>query len=94
MRDVSGRPVPVNGRTVHVEESGRGQDWVVFEAGGGCGRTCWDPVLPLLTDEARLVAYDRAERFRERVTALGSTAPPGGRVRVTGPWAPYSFAEP
>lgn len=62
MRDVSGRPVPVNGRTVHVEESGRGQDWVVFEAGGGCGRTCWDPVLPLLTDEARLVAYDRAGR--------------------------------
>lgn len=62
MRDVSGRPVPVNGRTVHVEESGQGRDWVVFEAGGGCGRTCWDPVLPLLADMARLVAYDRAGR--------------------------------
>jgi pimeloyl-ACP methyl ester carboxylesterase len=52
----------VNGRTVYVEESGQEQDWVVFEAGGGCGRTCWDPVLPPLADKARLVAYDRAGR--------------------------------
>lgn len=50
----------VNGRTVFVEESGQGADWVVFEAGSGQGRTCWDPVLPLLADRARLVAYDRA----------------------------------
>jgi pimeloyl-ACP methyl ester carboxylesterase len=35
---------------------------VVFEAGGGCGRTCWDPVLPPLAEKARLVAYDRAGR--------------------------------
>ncbi|WP_431931656.1 alpha/beta fold hydrolase [Nonomuraea jabiensis] len=62
MRNVPGRAVPVNGRHVYVEESGQGQDWVVFEAGGGCGRTCWDPVLPLLASEARLVAYDRAGR--------------------------------
>src|SRR5215467_1898276 len=60
MRETSGRKVPVNGRDVYVEESGRGQDWVVFEAGQGCGRTCWDPVLSLLADKARLVAYDRA----------------------------------
>jgi pimeloyl-ACP methyl ester carboxylesterase len=62
MRDVPGRRVPVNGRTVYVEESGQGQDWVVFEAGGGCGRTFWDPVLPLMADKARLVVYDRAGR--------------------------------
>lgn len=62
MRKVSGQQVPVNGRTVYVEESGQGQDWVVFEAGAGCGRTCWDPVLPPLADKARLVAYDRAGR--------------------------------
>ncbi|MFD1539593.1 alpha/beta fold hydrolase [Nonomuraea guangzhouensis] len=62
MREIPGRTVPVNGRHVYVEESGQGQDWVVFEAGGGCGRTCWDPVPPLLTDQARLVAYDRAGR--------------------------------
>ncbi|MEV1243594.1 alpha/beta hydrolase [Nonomuraea sp. NPDC049750] len=62
MRDAPGQLVPVNGRTVHVEESGQGQDWVVFEAGSGCGRTFWDPVLPPLTDKARLVAYDRAGR--------------------------------
>jgi pimeloyl-ACP methyl ester carboxylesterase len=52
----------VNGRTVYVEESGLGQHQVVFEAGGGCGRTCWDPVLPFLSGSARLVAYDRAGR--------------------------------
>jgi pimeloyl-ACP methyl ester carboxylesterase len=62
MRAMSGRKVPVNGREVYVEESGQGRDWVVFEAGGGCGRTCWDPVLPMLADKARLVAYDRAGR--------------------------------
>jgi pimeloyl-ACP methyl ester carboxylesterase len=64
MRDVPGRQVPVNGRTVYAEESGQGQHQVVFEAGGGCGRTCWDPVLPFLAGSARLVAYDRAGRAR------------------------------
>jgi pimeloyl-ACP methyl ester carboxylesterase len=64
MRDVPGRQVPVNGRAVYAEESGQGNDQVVFEAGGGCGRTCWDPVLPFLADSARLVAYDRAGRAR------------------------------
>jgi pimeloyl-ACP methyl ester carboxylesterase len=42
------------------QEFGQGPDVVVFEAGQGCGRTCWDPVVPLLADRARLVAYDRA----------------------------------
>ncbi|MGI8333735.1 alpha/beta fold hydrolase [Actinomadura scrupuli] len=60
MRETPGRRVPVNGRHVYVEESGHGPDRVVFEAGAGCGRTCWDPVLPLLADRAQLVAYDRA----------------------------------
>ncbi|MEV4555415.1 alpha/beta hydrolase [Kitasatospora sp. NPDC049285] len=50
----------MNGHSVHVEESGRGTDWVVFEAGAGLGRTSWDLVLPRLADRARLVAYDRA----------------------------------
>jgi pimeloyl-ACP methyl ester carboxylesterase len=62
MRDIPGQAVSVNGRSVYVEETGAGQDWVVFEAGMSCGRTCWDPVLPLLADRARLVAYDRAGR--------------------------------
>lgn len=61
-RTIPGRAVVVNGRTVYVEESGAGDDWVVFEAGGGCGRTCWDPVVALLHDQARLVTYDRAGR--------------------------------
>ncbi len=60
MRQAAGRGVPVNGRSVYVEELGTGPDWVVFEAGQGLGRTCWDRVLPLLADRARLVAYDRA----------------------------------
>jgi pimeloyl-ACP methyl ester carboxylesterase len=62
MRDVPGRQVPVNDKTVYVEESGHGQHQVVFEADGGSGRTCWDPVLPFLAGSARLVAYDRAGR--------------------------------
>ncbi|RSD09167.1 alpha/beta fold hydrolase [Amycolatopsis eburnea] len=62
MRTAHGRQVPTAGRTVYVEESGRGPDWVVFEAGGGCGRTCWDPVLPELAGTARSVTYDRAGR--------------------------------
>jgi pimeloyl-ACP methyl ester carboxylesterase len=62
MRDVPGRTVSVNGRSVYVEKTGAGQDCVVFEAGMSCGRTCWDPVLPLLADRARLVTYDRAGR--------------------------------
>jgi pimeloyl-ACP methyl ester carboxylesterase len=69
MREVPGRLVPVNGRTVYVEQSGQGDDWVVFEAGAGAGRTCWDPVLPLLADSTRLVTYDRAGRARtEKIT--------------------------
>ncbi|MDR2998833.1 MAG: alpha/beta hydrolase [Microbacterium sp.] len=64
MRDIQGRLVSVNGRTVYVEESGTGEDLVVFEAGTGAGRTYWDAVLPLLDDSARLLAYDRAGRAR------------------------------
>lgn len=69
MRDVPGRRVAVNGRSVYVEESGLGDDWVVFESGAGAGRTCWDPVLPLLTDTAHLVTYDRAGRPRTEPVA-------------------------
>src|SRR5579871_2712589 len=60
MRQATGRKVAVNGRSVYAEESGHGTALVVFEAGSGLGRTCWDPVVPLLADRARLVAYDRA----------------------------------
>ncbi len=60
MRQASGRKIAVDGRSVYVEESGSGPARVVFEAGQGCGRTCWDTVLPLLADDAHLVAYDRA----------------------------------
>jgi pimeloyl-ACP methyl ester carboxylesterase len=96
MRDVPGRLVPVNGRTVYVEESGRGDDWVVFESGAGAGRTCWDPVLPFLTESARLVAYDRAGRARtgpfsgqlgiddlaDDLVAMTEAVVPGGFVLV------------
>jgi pimeloyl-ACP methyl ester carboxylesterase len=62
VREIPGHRQPVNGRAVHVEETGHGPVGVVFEAGGGCGRTCWDPVLPHLAGAARLVTYDRAGR--------------------------------
>ncbi|NUP32351.1 MAG: alpha/beta hydrolase [Streptomycetaceae bacterium] len=66
MRDVPGQQLSVNGRTVYVEQSGPADaGWaVVFEAGAGCGRTFWDPVLPLLGGAARLITYDRAGRVR------------------------------
>ncbi|MFI9365961.1 alpha/beta fold hydrolase [Kitasatospora sp. NPDC053057] len=70
MRQASGRAVQVNGRSVYVEESGNGPDWVLFEAGQGLGRTCWDAVLPLLADRAHLVAYDRAGFGRSGRTAV------------------------
>lgn len=70
MRQAVGQTMWVNGRSIYVEESGRGPDWVVFEAGGGLGRTCWDPVLPLLADQGRLVAYDRAGFGRSGRTAV------------------------
>jgi pimeloyl-ACP methyl ester carboxylesterase len=73
MREATGRTVPVNGREVYVEESGSGTDWVVFESGQGCGRTCWDPVVALLADSARLVAYDRAGSGRSPRTATMSS---------------------
>ena len=60
MRQATGQAVTVNGRSLYAERSGQGPDWVVFEAGSGQGRTAWDPVLPHLTDRARLVTYDRA----------------------------------
>jgi pimeloyl-ACP methyl ester carboxylesterase len=69
VRRTPGRKISVNGRDVYVEESGTGRDWVVFEAGSGCGRTCWDPVLPLLDERARLVAYDRAGSGRSGRTS-------------------------
>jgi pimeloyl-ACP methyl ester carboxylesterase len=69
MRDTPGQLLAVNGRSVYVEQSGHGQDRVVFEAGGGCGRTCWDTVLPPLVGTAQLVAYDRAGRARSGRTS-------------------------
>ncbi|MEV7358481.1 alpha/beta hydrolase [Kitasatospora sp. NPDC091276] len=60
MRQTNGRAITVNGRSLYVEESGHGTDVVLFESGQGLGRVSWDPVLPLLADRARLVAYDRA----------------------------------
>jgi len=41
MRNIPGRTVSVNGRSVYVEETGAGQDWVVFEA----GMSCWPHLL-------------------------------------------------
>ncbi|MEV6566489.1 alpha/beta fold hydrolase [Streptomyces kronopolitis] len=73
MRQMTGRAVSVNGRSVHAEESGRGTDRVVFEAGQGLGRTCWDAVLPLLADRARLLTYDRAGCGRSPRTARQPT---------------------
>lgn len=64
MRDVPGRRLTVHGSEIYLEESGFCDTYVVFESGNGSGRTMWDPVVPLLADIARTVAYDRAGRGR------------------------------
>src|SRR3984957_6850064 len=64
MRDVPGRRLTACGHQLYVEESGSGDTYAVFESGNGAGRTLWDPVVPLLSDVARTVAYDRAGRGR------------------------------
>ncbi|MFI7669493.1 alpha/beta fold hydrolase [Nocardia sp. NPDC049526] len=71
MRDVPGRRMMVNGTEIYFEESGTGDTWVVFESGGGAGRTLWDRVVPLLGEIAHTVVYDRAGRGRS-----GSAAEP------------------
>jgi pimeloyl-ACP methyl ester carboxylesterase len=64
MRDVPGRALTVRGSEIYLEESGSGDTCAVFESGCGAGRTLWDPVIPLVRDVARAVAYDRAGRGR------------------------------
>lgn len=46
----------------------------------------------MILNAAYLVADDRAEQFRTAVARL-SEERPGIRLQVTGPWAPYSFAD-
>ncbi|MEX2981761.1 GvpL/GvpF family gas vesicle protein [Streptomyces sp. C36] len=46
-----------------------------------------------VANDAYLVPHDLAEEFRRRVHHAVADAP-GIRVDVTGPWAPYSFADP
>jgi len=67
MRNVPGRHISLRGNDIYVEEAGTGDVSVVFESGMGCGRTLWDPVLPLLAGAAHTVAYDRAGRGRSAV---------------------------
>ncbi|EME98994.1 gas vesicle synthesis protein GvpLGvpF [Streptomyces mobaraensis NBRC 13819 = DSM 40847] len=44
-----------------------------------------------LLNAAYLVPRDRAEEFTRTVSALTDRAADGFRIRLTGPWAPYSF---
>ncbi|MFI0740253.1 GvpL/GvpF family gas vesicle protein [Streptomyces sp. NPDC021100] len=44
-----------------------------------------------LLNAAYLVPRDRAEEFTRTVSQLTDRAPDGFRIRLTGPWAPYSF---
>jgi pimeloyl-ACP methyl ester carboxylesterase len=63
-RNASGRRLTACGNEIYLEESGSGDTCVVFESGAGAGRMLWDPVVPLVGDIARTVAYDRAGRGR------------------------------
>ncbi|WP_458690263.1 alpha/beta fold hydrolase [Nocardia tengchongensis] len=66
MRNVPGRRLFLGGNEIYVEESGAGDTCVVFESGTGAGRLLWDPVVALLADSVRTVAYDRAGRGRSK----------------------------
>ncbi|MFI1969464.1 GvpL/GvpF family gas vesicle protein [Streptomyces cinnamoneus] len=46
-----------------------------------------------VANDAYLVPHGLAEEFRRRVHSAVEDAP-GIRVDITGPWAPYSFADP
>lgn len=46
-----------------------------------------------VANDAYLVPHELADEFRRRVHRAAEDAP-GVRVDITGPWAPYSFAEP
>jgi len=73
MRTIAGRLVEVDDADVYVEATGRGHKWVIFEAGPGCGRTCWDPLVDRLQNSARLVAYDRSGFGRSTRTLRPTT---------------------
>jgi pimeloyl-ACP methyl ester carboxylesterase len=49
-----------DGRSLHLERSGRGEPMVVFEAGMGAARTMWGAVVPLVAARTTAVVYDRS----------------------------------
>ncbi|WP_392675005.1 GvpL/GvpF family gas vesicle protein [Streptomyces sp. LN785] len=55
------------------------------------GELATDPGENVVND-AYLVPLDHAEDFRDEVSSAADGFP-GVRVEITGPWAPYSFAE-
>jgi hypothetical protein len=69
-------------RAVHRPQQGE----LTARAGGGAGAG------ENIANEAYLVARADEARFREALEKLTAEAP-GVRIEVTGPWAPYSFAE-
>ena len=55
-----GQLVDVDGRTMHIHCVGEGEPTIVLDAGQGGWSSDWGDVMPQLSDNNRVCAYDRA----------------------------------
>jgi Gas vesicle synthesis protein GvpL/GvpF len=77
-------------RRLHDELSGRAEDSRLHRPQDA--RLSSAPGRNIL-NAAYLIARERAAEFADRVRRLEGAEKAGVRVELTGPWAPYSFAE-
>ncbi len=55
-----GQLVEVNGRTMHIHCEGKGSPTIILDAGQGGWSSDWDDIMPQLSQNNRVCAYDRA----------------------------------
>lgn len=55
-----GQLVEINGRTMHIQCSGEGSPTIILDAGQGGWSTDWANIMPQLSENNQVCAYDRA----------------------------------